>query len=149
MTIIRSLAHQWDKAEFAHHLEQCLSYNQEVMNLFLGSTRCHSVCHLIAAIGELPPKSKEGCFDITPHNLLDILLQCFLLIYVKAVNRQILSQGEQLILSISEIIAQQMINGSEGSRDIFKKSQIILNATNNLKKEQSKLRQQHFNMGKI
>lgn len=149
MTVIRSLGYQWDKAEFAHQLERYLSRNQEVMNLFLGSTRCHTVCHLIAAIGELPPKSKEGCFDITPHLLLDILLQCFLLIYVKAVNDQVLSQGEQLILSISEIIAQQTIKDSEKPREIIEKCQIILNAIKNLKNEQSKLRQQHFNMGKI
>ncbi|MFV0595401.1 hypothetical protein [Shewanella sp.] len=148
MSIIHSIAHQWDKAEFAHQLEQYLAPNRDAMRLFVGATRSQTVCHLIAAMGELPPKSEEGDFNITLPLLLDVLLQRFLLLYVKEVQHQSLTQGEQLIVSLTELIAQQAKQQDEQDAEVLSKSHIILSAMEKLEKHRTQLRRQRSNMGR-
>lgn len=148
MSVIHSITHQWDKAEFAHQLEQYIASNRDAMRLFVGATRCQTVCNLIAAMGELPQKSEEGNFNITLPLLLDVLLQRFLLLYVKEVQHQTLTQGEQLIVSLTELIAQQVKQNSEPDTDILAKSNIILSAMEKLAKQRTQLRRQRSTMGR-
>lgn len=148
MSVIHSITHQWDKAEFAHQLEQYIASNRDAMQLFVGATRCQTVCNLIAAMGELPQKSEEGNFNITLPLLLDVLLQRFLLLYVKEVQHQTLTQGEQLIVSLTELIAQQVKQNSEPDTDILAKSNIILSAMEKLAKQRTQLRRQRSTMGR-
>ncbi len=148
MSVIRSVAHQWDKAEFAHQLELFLAPNKDVMSLFVGSTNCQTVCLLIAAMGELPPKSEDSNFNISLPLLLDLLLQGFLLLYVKEVEHKSLTQGEQLLLSLTEKVAQQAVKETEQEAEVIAKANIIITAMDKLAKERAKLRRQRSNMGR-
>lgn len=150
MNVIRSVIYQWDKAEFAHQLELYLMSNEEVMSLFVGLTTCKKVCLLISTIATLPTKPQGEGFNMSLPLLLDILLQCFLLVYVKEIKHQNLNQSEQLLLSVSEKIASQILSGCCSLDDgLIKKSKVILSAIENLKKERKKLRHQNSNMGRI
>lgn len=148
MSVIHSITHQLDKAEFAHQLELYIASNRDALCLFVGATRCQTVCHMIAAMGELPPKSEEGNFRITLPLLLDVLLQRFLLLYVKEVQHQNLTQGEQLIVSLTELIALQATQQNEPDVEVLSKSHIILSAMGNLEKHRTQLRRQCSTMGR-
>lgn len=148
MSVIHSIAYQWDKAEFAHQLEQYIASNRDAMRLFIGATGSQTVCHLIAAMGELPQKSEEGNFNISLPLLLDVLLQRFLLLYVKELQHQSLTQAEQLIVSLTELIAQQAKQDDEQDAEVLSKSHIILSAMEKLEKHRSQLRRQRSTMGR-
>lgn len=148
MSVIQSVAHQWNKAEFAGKLESYLATNREVMELFIGSTSCQSVCHLVAAMCTLPKKSNDGFFSIELCTLLDVLLECFLLLYVKELEQGALSQSEQLVLSLTVVIAKQIIHDSNYANVTeVEKSRVIINAMEKLNVERSRLRKQLANMG--
>ncbi|MGG7093916.1 hypothetical protein ACN0IJ_09755 [Shewanella indica] len=149
MSVIHSVTHQWDKAEFAHQIEQYFSLDKEVMQLFVGATNCQTVCNLIAAMVELPHKSEDGQFEVNNYLLFDLLLQCFLLLYVKEAEHKALSQGEQLILSLTLKLAKLMIDDEqEHPTEILEKSHLILASMGKLESQRRRLRRQRINMGK-
>ncbi len=148
MSVIHAVVHQWDKAEFAYQLEQYLAADKEIMQLFIGSTNCQTVCNLIAAMVELPYKSEDGQFEIDNGLLLDILLQCFLLLYVKEAEHKVLTQAEQLILSLTTQVAKMLADDKEQMVAILDKSRLILSSMNKLQNQRRQLRKQNSNMGK-
>ncbi len=149
MSVIHSVAHQWDKAEFAYQLEQYLAADKDIMQLFIGSTNCQTVCNLIAAMVELPYKSEDGQFGIDNVLLLDVLLQCFLLLYVKEAEHKTLTQAEQLILSLTTKIAKMIVDNENAQQaEVLDKSRLILTSMDNLQNQRRQLRKQRSNMGK-
>ncbi|MFV7785595.1 hypothetical protein ACNPKB_16290 [Shewanella marisflavi] len=153
MGVIRSIQHQWEKAEFSHQLQRFLQQEEIITDLFVGATSYNTVCNLIAAMCELPSKPEDDSYSLNLEQVFDCLYQCFTLLFVKEVEHQSLSQAEQLILSISKALANKIHAKEETESQVSKeaktKAQLIINAMHQLEKQRQNQKKQTRNMGNM
>ncbi|GMA82204.1 hypothetical protein [Shewanella glacialipiscicola] len=133
MSVIRSVAAQWNKAEFAHKLEIYLSQDSAINDFFVGVTNRTTLCTLIAAMVELPAEINNKDFKIDQNQVFDYFFQCFYLLFIKEIEHHTLTQAEQLILSIAVYFANK-INKQKSCSDIthIQKSSYIITAMSRL-----------------
>ncbi|MCW3172909.1 hypothetical protein [Shewanella subflava] len=150
MSVIRSVAQQWNKADFAQQLQKYFAEDKAIEELFVGATSCSTVCSLIAAMIELPPKPKNEHYSMDKEQVFDTLYQCFLLMFIKELEHNNLTQAEQLIMSLAVHYAQTICDDKQNADSIlYDKAQRILTAMARLSSERQKHRKQQCNMGKV
>ncbi|MBR9729621.1 hypothetical protein ACFOD0_11725 [Shewanella intestini] len=145
MSVIRSVANQWDQAEYAQRLEVFLLTEKPLQSFFVGATTLTTVCNLIAAMVNVPPKNTVT--EITLEQAFDSLSQCFLLLFVKEIEHQTLSQPEQLILSITHHFAQQLtLKPQQHPTELINQAQQTINAMGHLDTQRQAKRKANSNM---
>ncbi|QIR15504.1 hypothetical protein [Shewanella aestuarii] len=150
MSVIRSVAQQWNKADFAQQLQKYFAEDKAIDELFVGATSCSTVCSLIAAMIELPPKPKNEHYNMDKAQVFDTLFQCFLLMFIKELEHKDLTQAEQLIMSLAVHYAQTICDDKQYADSmLYDKAQRVLTAMARLSLERQKLRKQQCNMGKV
>ncbi|MCC4833806.1 hypothetical protein LMH66_14275 [Shewanella sp. 10N.7] len=149
MSFIRSVTQQLNKADFAQQLQHYFVQDDAIDELFVGATPCSTVCSLIAAMSELPTKSKNEHYKLTLEQVFDTLFQCFLLMFIKELEHKLLTQPEQLIMSLAMYYAQIINTDEQYTNSSLKiKSQRILTAMARLESERKQQRKKQYNMGK-
>ncbi|MGI2146010.1 hypothetical protein [Shewanella frigidimarina] len=144
MSVIRSVATQWKKAELAHQLHIYLSQDQVINELFVGATSKNTICNLIVAMIEPPIEPVSDSFKVNQDLILDYFFQCFHLLFIKEIEHHNLTQAEQLIVSISVYLANVVNERPECvAENTLQKSTYIITAMSRLKfirKQHRKLR---------
>ncbi|MCL1142841.1 hypothetical protein [Shewanella gaetbuli] len=149
MTVIRSVNEQWHKAEYANQLNIFLSQQTELNSLFVGATSSATVCNLISAMIELPEKPQDNDYKINIEQAFDALFQCFILLFVKEAEHKDLSQAEQLVLSLSVNLANEIQqHSSEHANALVNKAHKTLTAMEQLEKQRKQQRKASKNMGR-
>ncbi|MDO6774501.1 MULTISPECIES: hypothetical protein [unclassified Shewanella] len=149
MSVIRSVAQQWNKADFAQQLQLYFAQDKAIGELFVGATPCSTVCSLIAAMIELPPKPKNEHYSMDMEQVFDTLFQCFLLMFIKELEHKLLTQPEQLIMSLAVHYAQTIRDDAQyANSNLQDNSQRVLTAMARLESERKQQRKQQYNMGK-
>ena len=149
MSVIRSVAQQWNKADFAQQLQNYFAQDKAIDELFVGATSCSTVCSLIAAMIELPQKSKNEHYSMDKEQVFVTLYQCFLLLFIKELEHNNLTQAEQLIMSLTVNFAQTICNDEQYANSMLHdKGQRILTTMARLNTERQRHRKQQSNMGK-
>ncbi|WP_028773566.1 hypothetical protein [Shewanella waksmanii] len=149
MSVIRSVAGQWEKAEYAHQLQAFFKQHDQLGHLFVGATTSSTVCNLLAAMIELPAKPKDLDYQLTLPHVFHDLFQGFLLLFVKDAEHKALSQAEQLILSITVHFAQHIIEHAEQfNTALIATAQRVLSAMSQLELQRKSQRRSLQNMGR-
>ena len=149
MSVIRAVAQQWNKADFAQQLQLYFAKDKAIGELFVGATQCSTVCNLIAAMIELPPKPKNEHYSIELEQVFEILFQCFLLMFIKELEHKNLTQAEQLIMSLAVHYAQTICNDEQYADSMLQdKGQRVLTAMARLNTQRQQHRKQQSNMCK-
>lgn len=149
MSVIRSMAGQWEKAEYAHQLQAFFKQQDQLGHLFVGATSSSTVCNLIAAMIELPSKPKNLDYQLSLPQVFHDLFQGFLLLFVKEAEQKELSQAEQLILSITVHFAQYITEHAEQfDTTLVATAQRVLSAMSQLELQRKRQRQSLQNMGR-
>ncbi|MGI2142534.1 hypothetical protein [Shewanella baltica] len=149
MSVIRSVAAQWNKAEFAHKLEIYLSQDSAINDFFVGVTNRTTICTLIAAMVELPAEINNKDFKIDQTQVFDYFFQCFYLLFIKEIEHHTLTQAEQLILSIAVYFANKISQQQIGAEmNDLQKSSYIITAMSRLESIRKKNRTSRQNMGR-
>ncbi|WP_394202558.1 hypothetical protein [Shewanella waksmanii] len=149
MSVIRSVAGQWQKAEYAHQLHLFIKQEEPLSHLFVGATSSTTVCNLIAAMIELPPLSKDQQYELTLPLVFQGLFQSFLLLFVKEVDQQALSQAEQLIMSITVHFANHITqHADQYDNALVDMGSRVLSAMSQLEHQRNTQRRSQRNMGR-
>ncbi len=113
MSVIHAMGAQWDKAEWSHQLVAFWQQDTYVNSLFAGATNATTTANLVAAL--IDPSRRIACeqakFD-TPA-VFSALFDCFLLLFVKEINSNNLTQAEALIIQITEHYAKQCLKQAD------------------------------------
>ncbi len=128
MTFVRSVIHQWSKAQLGHSLMLSLRGHDQVRQLFGGATQINTVTNLIAALvySEGEP---EWLGEHELETILDddLVLHCLFLssraIFIQFTQDDNLSQAERLILTLGKVWAstREFEGASQGIAQLMKK----------------------------
>lgn len=147
MSVIRSVAQQWEKAEYSHQLQAFFKQEDELNHLFIGATNSITVCNLIAAMVELPPKPQDKQYQIDIEQAFSSLFQCFILLFIKEAEHKSLTQAEQLVLSITLHFAKKIIKLGEHPAGLIDTANKAVNAMVQLDIQRKQQRKANQNMG--
>ncbi len=149
MSVIRSVADQWEKAEYASQLQRFFKQDAKLGHLFVGATSSITVCNLLAAMIELPLAPKDKDYQLELVQVFHDLYQSFLLLFIKEAKQNKLSQAEQLIVSITVLYSHYLQENPEGlALSLIDKSQRVLSAMAQLEQQRKNQRQSQQNMGR-
>ncbi|WP_394130840.1 hypothetical protein [Shewanella maritima] len=147
MSVIRSVAQQWEKAEYSHQLQTFFKQEDELNYLFIGATNSITVCNLIAAMVELPPRPQEKQYQVDIEQAFSSLFQCFILLFIKEAEHKSLTQAEQLVLSITLHFAKKIIQQPHHPEALINSAQKAVNAMEQLEIQRKQQRKANQNMG--
>ncbi|MCL1047076.1 hypothetical protein L2737_17395 [Shewanella electrodiphila] len=159
MSVIHAMGEQWDKAEWSHQLVAFWQQDTYVNSLLVGATNATTIANLVAAL--IDESRRQVCIESEFANadVFSALFDCFLLLFVKEINSNDLSQAEALIVQITEHYAKQCLkqadpqaNASNQSIDarqavICNQSQKVITAMSQLSQLRHQRRSQSRNMG--
>ncbi|QYJ86921.1 hypothetical protein K0I73_04065 [Shewanella mesophila] len=107
MTFVRSIIHQWNKAQLGHSLQLSLQSCEQVKQLFGGATELSTVANVIVALvyseGEPQWLTKVQHNLETPLNerlVLNCLFTSSHLLFMKVTQNLELSQAERLVFTL-------------------------------------------------
>ncbi|GIU49388.1 hypothetical protein [Shewanella sp. KT0246] len=158
MSVIHAVGEQWDKAEWSHQLVSFWQQDTYVNSLFAGATNATTTANLVAAL--IDETKRQACIDseFDDADVFSALFDCFLLLFVKEINSNDLSQAEALIVQMTEHYAKQCLkhadehaktNQSVDARQavICNQSHKVISAMNQLAQLRQQRRSQSRNMG--
>lgn len=170
MSVIHAMGEQWDKAEWSHQLVAFWQQDTYVNSLFAGATNATTTANLVAAL--IDESRRQSCVQATFDTpvVFSALFDCFLLLFVKEINSNDLTQAEALIIQITEHYAKQCLkqadelaaaeSNSRSDADtntttgtdarlavICNQSQKVISAMNQLAQLRQQRRSQSRNMG--
>ncbi|MCG9745960.1 MULTISPECIES: hypothetical protein [Shewanella] len=116
MTFVRSLIHQWNKAQLGHSLKLSLRDCDQIRQVFNGATHLETVTNLIAALVYsegtpewlCEPKNIQGDMPILgSESILHCLFIASRLMFVKITKGEELTQAERLIFTLARLWVNQ------------------------------------------
>lgn len=161
MSFIRAVSSQWNKAEWSHQLVLFWQQDAYVRSLFVGATTMITVANVIAAMKPLPDPSQQHAStapvdsaELTPPQLgltqfeaASTLFDCFLLLFVKELQYQQLSQAEAIIVQLAEYYAINYQKKPIEDTKLMNQSAQIIHAVAQLKQIRNVQRKAKRNMG--
>ena len=166
MSFIRAVSSQWSKAEWSHQLVLFWQQDAYVRSLFAGATTMITVANVVAALKPTPePKSaqakppennplqvassdsNQSQQGLTHIDAANALFDCFLLLFVKELQYQQLSQAEAIIVQLAEYYAINWQKMPIEDIKLMNQSVQIINAMAQLKQRRHVQRKAQRNMG--
>lgn len=120
MTFVRSVGHQWLKAQLAHRLQLSLAPCEHLQSLCCGSTRLESVTHFMSTLIFIEGKPEWLELDMTMNEQIlpdSVVLHCFFeccrALFIRELSQQSVGQVEQLVFTLAEEWRKQYINSKD------------------------------------
>lgn len=156
MSFIHAISSQWSKAEWSHQLVLFWQQDTYVKSLFAGATTMITVANVVAAMKPAPENnllqvasvdSDQQQQALASIDAANALFDCFLLLFVKELQYQQLSQAEAIIVQLAEYYAINYQKRPTENTKIMKQSLQIINAMAQLKQRRNVQRKAQRNMG--
>lgn len=146
MSVIHAVSAQWDKAKWSHQLVSFWHQDPYVNSLFVGATSAITTANLTAALVN-DEKRQNVETELTVTEVFGALFDGFLLLFVKEISNNNLTQAEALILQLSEYYAKQYQQLADTDTDVLNQSQQVLTAMTKLNHLRAQRRSKTRNMG--
>ncbi|WP_144211583.1 hypothetical protein [Shewanella donghaensis] len=146
MSVIHAVGAQWDKAKWSHQLVSFWQLDAYVNSLFVGATTAITTANLTAALVN-DEKRLNTETELTTEDVFGALFDGFLLLFVKEISKNNLTQAEALILQLAEYYAKQYQQLTVTDIKMLNQSQQVIDAMKKLGHLRAQRRSQTRNMG--